>query len=137
MKDLRFRVWHSKESKMYYRGYQKLFHVLLCEKDPKDEDGSGRPVKRAGYGDCFLLESTGLEDKNRREIFEGDIVRIGYRGKTFVDVVGSVPDMFGSRKLHPLNELLKKHGILGNPDPLEVEVLGNEFENPEILKESR
>jgi hypothetical protein len=45
-----------------------------------------------------------------------------------------VPDMFGSRKLHPLAELLKKYGITGNPDSSELEVLGNEFENPELLK---
>ena len=135
MKELKFRVWHHQENKMYYRGYQKLFHVLLCEKDPLDEDGSGRPVKRAGYGDCFFLESTGLEDRHRKEIFEGDIVRVRHQGREFVDVVGSVPDMFGSRKLHPLAPLLKKHGISGHPDNRAMEVLGNEFEHPELLKE--
>ena len=135
MKELKFRVWHQKENKMYYRGYQKLFHVLLCDRDPSDEDGHGRPVKRAGYGECFFLESTGLEDRHRREIFEGDIVRVRHQGREFVDVVGSVPDMFGSRRLHPLSPLLKKHGISGHPDNLEMEVLGNEFEDPELLTE--
>ena len=133
MKELKFRVWHHKENKMYYRGYQKLFHVLLCEKDPSDADGNGRPVKRAGYVDCFFLEGTGLEDRCRKEIFEGDIVRVRHQGREFVDVVGSVPDMFGSRKIHPMAQLLKKHGIAGNPDDLEMEVIGNEFENPELL----
>ncbi len=135
MKELKFRAWHIQENKMYYRGYQKLFHVLLCEKDPKDEEGSGKPVCRAGYADCYLLESTGLEDKNHREIFESDVLRVKRRDKIFTGLVGSVPDMFGSRKLHPLTELLKKHGIIGNPDDLEMEVLGNEFQNPELLKE--
>ena len=133
MKELKFRAWHVQENKMYYRGYQKLFHALLCEKDPKDEDGAGKPVKRVAYGDCYLLESTGLEDKNRREIFEGDIVRVRHRDKDFTGVVGSVPDMFGSRKLHPLQNLLKENGITGNPDNLDIEVLGNEYENPELL----
>ncbi len=135
MKELKFRAWHHKENKMYYRGYQKLFHVLLCEKDPSDEDGNDRPVKRVHYNDCFLLESTGLEDQNRKEIYEGDVVRIQHRDQRFVGLVGSVPDMFGSRKLHPLIELLKKHGITGNPDNLKMEVLGNEYEHPELLKE--
>ena len=135
MKEFKFRAWHHRENKMYYRGYQKLFHVLLCEKDPRDAEGGGRPVKRAGYGDCFLLESTGLEDRNRTEIYEGDVLRIRYQGQSFTDVVGSVPDMFGTRKLHPLSDLLKRHGISGNPENLEMEVLGNEFENPELLKE--
>ena len=132
MKELKFRAWHLKENRMYYRGYQKLFHVLLCEKDAGDEEGRGRPAKRAPYGDCVLLESTGLEDKKGREVFEGDIVRVRHRGREFTDVVGSVPDMFGSRRLHPLQGLLKKHGITGNPDDLDIEVLGNEYENREL-----
>ena len=135
MKEFKFRVWHHKENKMYYRGYQKFLHVLLCEKDPLDAEGNGRPVKRAGYGDCFLLESTGLEDRKGREIYEGDIVRVRHRGSEFTGAVGAVPDTFGLRKLHPLATLLSKHGITGKPDDLELEVLGNEFENPELLTE--
>ena len=134
MKELKFRVWNLKESKMYYRGYQKLFHVLLCDKDPQQEDGAGKPVKRAPYGDCLLLESTDLLDKNRRLIFEGDIVRIRTRDKDFTGVVGSVPDMFGTRKLHPLQSLLKTQGITGYPDDLDMEVLGNEYENQDLLE---
>lgn len=135
MKEVKFRAWHVKEKKMYYRGYQKFFSVLLCEKDPAGSDGLGKPVKRAWYSDCFLLESTGLEDKHRREIFEGDIVRVRHQDSRFTGVVGSVPDTFGSGKIHPLKDLLKKHGITGYPENLEMEVIGNEFENPESLKE--
>ena len=134
MKDLRFRVWHLKENKMYYRAYQKFFHVLLCDDDHGENDGKGRPLKRASYGDCILLESVGLVDKNRKEIFEGDLVHVRYKNECFEDVVGSVPDMFGSRKLHPLQSVLKKHGISGNPENLEIEVLGNEFEDAEVLE---
>ena len=133
MKELKFRVWHLRENRMYYRGYQKFFHVLLCDEDPEGRYGGGKPVRRASYGDCLLLESTGLEDKNCREVFEGDIVRVRSREKEFTGVVGSVPDMFGTRKRHPLHGLLKQHGITGNPDTLEIEVLGNEFEDPELL----
>ena len=122
---------------MYYRAYQKFLHVLLCEKDPSDGDGRGKPVKRASYSDCLLLESAGLEDKAHREIFEGDVVRVRQGDKEFTGLVSSVPDMFGSRKLHPLNGLLKAHGIPGNPDNLEIEVLGNEFEHPGLLEKCR
>ena len=137
MKELKFRAWHVRENRMYYRGYQKFLHVLLCDKDPGDPEGQGKPVKRASYGDCFLLESTGLEDRHDREIFEGDIVRVRHGENEFTGVVGSVPDMFGSRKLHPLRGLLKQHGIFGNPDNLEMEVLGNEFENQELAEKCK
>ena len=127
MKDLKFRVWHKKEKKMYFRGYQKLFHVLLCEDDEGANEGRGRPLKRASYEDCELLESTGLLDKNHKEIFEGDIVSVRYKDSSFTDTVGSVPDMFGSRKIHPLQSVFIKQGITGNPENLDVEVVGNRF----------
>ena len=133
MKELKFRVWHKEEQKMYFRGYQKLLHVLLCGDDHGKADGKGEPVKRAGYEDCELLESACFFDKHRKEIFEGDIVRVNYKGNIFKDVVSSIPDMFGSKNIHPLASVLSKHGIPGNPDNLDVEVLGNKYENPELI----
>ena len=137
MKELKFRVWHKKENKMYYRGYQKLLHVLLCEDDEGSNDGRGRPVKRASYEDCEFFESTSFADKNRREIYEGDIVRFEYQGKAYEGSVDYVPDMFGSKKLHPLESVLLKNGIQGSPQNLEVEVIGNKRETPEALKPSK
>ena len=131
MKDLRFRVWHIPEKKMYYRGYQKFLHVLLCEDDHGTNDGKGRPVKRARYDDCEMLEGSSTLDKNRREIYEGDIVKVSCQGKGFIDFVDSVADMFGSKKTHPLQSLLLRHGIAGNPENLDIEIFGNRYETPE------
>ena len=133
MKDLRFRVWYVPEKKMYYRGYQKLLHVLLCEDDHGKNDGKGTPVKRAGYDDCEMLEGSSTFDKNRREIYEGDIVKVSYQGKSFVDVVDAITDMFGSKRTHPLHRLLMRNGIQGNPENLDMEVIGNRYENPKLL----
>ena len=133
MKEVRFRAWHVKEKKMYYRAYQRFFSVVLCDRDPIIDDGRGKPVKRAWYGDCFLLESTGIEDKARKEIFEGDIVNVRFRDKSFRGVVGPIPDTFGAGKIHTMKDLLLKNGVAGYPENLEIEVLGNEFEDPELL----
>jgi uncharacterized phage protein (TIGR01671 family) len=132
MKELRFRVWHLPEKRMYYRGYQKLLYVLLCEDDHGTNDGKGRPVKRARYDDCEMLEGSSVLDKNRVEIYEGDIVQISYKGKIFKDVVDSIADMFGSKKIHPFQNLLLRHGISGNPENLNIEILGNIYEAPEL-----
>lgn len=118
---------------MYYRAYQKWLHVLLCEDDRGASGGTGTPVKRAGYADCVLLESTGLRDKKGVEVFEGDIVRVVQGSRTVVDVVGTVPDTFGTR-LHPLKGFFSKHGLGGDPDRAELEVLGNEYETPELME---
>ena len=128
MKDIHFRVWHLKQNRMFYRGYQKFLHVLLCEDDHGENEGKGKPVQRASYGDCVFLESTGLFDKNQREIIEGDLVRVKHKDKVFEGLVDAVPDTFGAAKIHPLNNILKKQGILGYPENLVLEVIGNEYE---------
>ena len=119
---------------MYYRGYQKLFHVLICEDDHGANDGKGQPVKRASYDDCEMLEGSLVFDKNRVEIYEGDMVRVSYQGKHFKDVVDCVADMFGSKNIHPLQSLLLRHGISGNPENLDIETIGNRYENPELFE---
>ena len=106
---------------MYENAYQKLFYVLLCNE--KNE-----PVLRASHDDCVFLQSTTLIDKQGREIFEGDIVRLKLKGKVFQGVVEEVPDMFKSRRLHPLDQLLKKYGITQDEtNQMELETIGNSY----------
>ncbi len=128
MREIKFRVWHRKDKKMYYCGYQKLTHILVCEDDLGKKEGKGIPVKRASFDDCEMLEGTGVLDLHGREIFEGDVVKIKATDRSFEGVVGSVPDMFRSRRLHPLQGLLEEHGLLGQVDGLTFEVIGNRFE---------
>ncbi len=134
MSEIRFRAWHTKENKMYFRAYQKLSHVLLCENDHGKNDGKGIPAARASYEDCILLQSTTLEDKNGQEIFEGDIVRAATQNGTFCDVVRFIPDMFKSRKLSPLHSLLERNHITNSEEIREIEIAGNRFETPDLLK---
>jgi len=131
IREIKFRVWYLPEKKMYFRGYQKVSHVLLCDDDYGAQEGKGIPVKRASYADCELLESTGLLDKNNREIYEGDLVKVETSNKTFEGVVPTIPDMFRSRKLHPLHSLLQKYEVADDED-LELEVLGNRYEKSSI-----
>ena len=77
-----------------------------------------------------LIQSTGLKDKNGTLIYEGDIVKIFHvsgtmQGKYFFDVI-------------EWNDLrcrfeTKNYGIIDDDDIYEV--IGNIYENPELLKE--
>ena len=132
MREIKFRAWHKKDGKLYFRAYQKLFHVLLCEDDKGTNEGKGVPVKRASYDDCELMENTSLADIKDKEIFEGDIIQIRIGEESIQGVVEDVPDMFRSRKLHPLESLLKKFCI-GSDEKMEFEILGNRYETPDLL----
>ena len=123
MKDIKFRVWHIPKKKMYFRGYQKWFYVLLCDDDKGKNGGQGLPVKRAWYPDCEFNEWTGLLDKNGVEIYEEDLIQITTGEKTIQETVGPVPDSFGSKNAHPLGEILKRHEL--DAKQCVVEVIGN------------
>ena len=70
------------------------------------------------YENCKLMQYTGLKDKNNKEIYEGDIVK-WYNGIEEV--------FFGDGKFQAGVYLL---------DEKEFEVIGNIYENPELLKKS-
>ena len=77
-----------------------------------------------------LMQYTGLKDKNGKEIYEGDVVKsflfnrvctIVYEYNAFV-----VKDLYGSYTRD-------SHYVRGNT----VEVIGNIYENPELLEQKQ
>jgi uncharacterized phage protein (TIGR01671 family) len=103
-------------------------YILLCDDDKGKNGGKGTVVMRAAFEDCILMENTTLHDKNGAEIFEGDIVRVCAGQKTFEGKVPDVPDLFRSRKVHPLTALFKENGFSAVPEDIEIELLGNIYE---------
>lgn len=86
--------------------------------------------------DIHLMQSTGLKDKNGKEIFEGDIIT---NGIDIVDVRNH--ETLGFYTLVNGREVFFGHGtsIEEFEEDIEgfteiVEILGNIYENPELLE---
>lgn len=80
------------------------------------------------YGDAILRQYTGLKDKKGKEIFEGDIVQIsghpfGIDGNYEVGYNELMELCCGGWYLHRMRHW--------------AEVIGNIYENPELLEESK
>lgn len=91
------------------------------------------------FKDIELLQSTGLLDKNGKEIFEGDIIDKGYSNIDIVDRIGYVKFGIGDDSEGYLNQEWLGWTTNNDDSLLDVHehctVLGNKFENPELLGE--
>jgi uncharacterized phage protein (TIGR01671 family) len=148
MKKLKFRVW-DKQCKKYIVG--DLFFEQIDNSDFEcdcyhDEDGEIHELKYSQrkldrYHGYDIQQYTGLKDKKGKEIYEGDIVNfilpnneieVGaswpYRGKSLVEW----SDKSGN---YIINFKDCYNTITANLfSCTSIEVIGNIFENPELLK---
>lgn len=113
-REIKFRVYstfHDKKELMYLNKF--------TSKDLKSCDN------------WKVMQYTGLKDKNGKEIYEGDVVRIwadpkdynGYKGHNYIGVVEWDEFILGFI-------LSDGHGL---KDFEFIEIVGNIYENPELL----
>nr|DAO40516.1 MAG TPA: YopX protein [Caudoviricetes sp.] len=120
----KFRVWDKLDKEIYGVEEINWFNGEF------DFIGDGITFKRDAE-DVELMQSTGLKDKNGKEIFEGDIV--DYKGrKAVIKWHGSYASF-----IYRFVDELKERNSEWHPLFLayyHVEVIGNKFENPELLE---
>ena len=126
-REIEFRAWNYLNNKMYY--------------DVRVGGFNGETVptvwdKKRGWVNLWadnkdggvIMQYTGLEDKNGKKIFEGDVIE-NTTGR--IMVVEKVFGSSGYRFIWSKIGFDKKYATWKD----EITILGNKFENPELLSE--
>ena len=138
MRELKFRAWwkHPKylpEGKMFFVG------GLMFAKKQDGEPEYDMPFLEVGLMDtelnskigwnsgdeCTLMQYTGLKDKNGKEIYEGDVVKI--------------QSLLGGGRISTDYIEWERTGFVSHfggriPRENRIEVIGNIYENPDLIK---
>ena len=129
-RQIKFRIWDKLTESFIYCEDDNQQHFIL------DLNGNFHNLQNGSGGDeCVVQQYTGLTDANDNPICEGDILKIDY--DTFGNVIGQVlyeTDQ-GAYILQWKQNGSNQNYINLNCDvAFESVIVGNIFENPELLK---
>ena len=131
----KFRAWcvNAKEMNRVV-GIDMTSDVITCEIEVDSEYTYGPLFVTGEYPDAVLMQSTGLLDKNGAEIYEGDIVK----PSSFASWIGVVK--YSSESVAYIlddNEITRSVNVYLSQFNGEFEILGNIYENPELMEVQR
>ena len=129
----KFRAWDSVEKK-FVEHFFITDNGLICNMEkPTSDYNSPIPIEKS---ELILMQSTGLVDKNGNEIFEGDVIAIEVddtgmpiNARVFQNSkIGVLMfHVFEDNEDVPMVELLEDNSVA-------FEIIGNIYENPELLE---
>ena len=127
MREIKFRIW--------VKDRKEIFEVVLINYVSKkvtyilERIGHLLNIRHDKFNDVEFMQYTGLKDKNGKEIYEGDIFHIG--SKKILYVVEWIDCGLKGRQIKNISWI----GLDYWKD--DIEVIGNIYENPELMEEVR
>jgi uncharacterized phage protein (TIGR01671 family) len=122
---IKFRAWSKLASRMY------IVNGLYFDRGMVQYANNDNAIRFIKLENIILMQSTGLKDKNGKEVFVGDIIKCtrGCPHEVYLEkeyggtYIGGMPAIYlkGIREGYAWTE--------------HEEILGNIYENPELLEE--
>jgi len=128
MREIKFRAWNFKDKKMFSAEEMTVDQMAILP-DGHFANIDGQHTSRSiiySHEQMLPLQYTGLKDKNGKEIYEGDILR-----REIGETIHRAAVTFEEGRFvtsHPGG------GIGWTVNSATSEVIGNIYENPELLK---
>jgi uncharacterized phage protein (TIGR01671 family) len=140
MREIKFKVWHKELKEMFWfdlmwgrsgRGGSGWISVVRIGEERKDDVFLGDNTIDVDPNECVFLQYTGKKDNRQKEIYDEDVIRFNFKtsasnhsfiGRVFMDeymwcVETTEGEIFSLNRIH------------------NVEIIGNFYENPELLKQ--
>lgn len=128
MREIKFRAW--------VKDRKAIFEVILIDYVSKkvtyivERTGHLLNIRHDKFNDAELMQYTGLKDKNNKEIYEGDILFESFGERNYKVVFEN-----GSFRAEFKGDFEWHHFDLIDVVAQGCEVVGNIYENPELMEE--
>lgn len=127
MREIKFRVWHKGKKII-----SEVFGIDILHKEIFFSNDDVDYCEISDFKYIELMEYTGLKDKNNKEIYEGDILFESFGEKYYKVVFEN-----GSFRAEFEVDFEEYYFDLIDVVAQNCEVVGNIYENPELIEEVR